>query len=78
MQEQNKVKITTTIQNTDYQDITITGNQEGIETIIHSISKTILCKNYPTNNCQFGIDCKLEHVNKYQLHSGKQQNTNNK
>ena len=63
LQEQNKVKISTTLQKTDYQDITITGNQEDIEKTIHSISKIILCKNFPTDNCQFGIDCKFEHIN---------------
>ena len=63
LQEQNKVKISTTLQKTDYQEITITGNQEDIEKTIHSISKIILCKNFPTDNCQFGIDCKFEHIN---------------
>ena len=56
LKEQNKVKITTTIQKTNYQDITITGNQEDIEKTIHSISK-IIYRNFPTDNCQFGIDC---------------------
>ena len=56
LKEQNKVKITTTIQKTNYQDITITGNQEDIEKTIHSINK-IIYRNFPTDNCQFGIDC---------------------
>ena len=51
LQEQNKVKISTALKKTDYQDIAITGNQEDIEKLIHSISKTILCKNFPTDHC---------------------------
>ena len=79
LQKQNKVKITTTIQKTDYQDITITGNQEDIEETIHSISKIILCRNFPTGNCQFGIDCKFEHINNinYTQESYKTQTTSN-
>ena len=78
LQEQNKVKTTTTIQNTDYQDITITGNQEDIKATIHSISKIILCKNFPTNNRQFGIDCKFEDINNinYTQESNKTQTIN--
>ena len=78
LQEQNKVKISTTLQKTDYQDITITGNQEDIEKTIHSISKIILCKNLPTDNCQFGIDYKFEHINNinYTQESHKTQTTN--
>ena len=78
LQEQNKVKISTTLQKTDYQDITITGNQEDIEKTIHSISKIILCKNFPTDNCQFGIDYKFEHINNinYTQESHKTQTTN--
>lgn len=60
LQEQKKVKITTTIQKPDYQDIKVTGNQEDIEKTIHSIRKIVLCKIVPTNNCQFRIDCKFE------------------
>ena len=80
LQEQNKVKISTTLQKTDYHDITIAGNQEDIEKTIHSISKIILCKNFPTDNCQFGIDCKFEHINNisYLQESHKTQPTNNK
>ena len=63
LQEQKKVKITTTIQKPDYQDIKLTGNQEDIEKTIHSIRKIVLCKNVPTNNCQFRIDCKFEQMN---------------
>ena len=51
LQEQNKVKISTALKKTDYQDIAITGNQEDIEKLIHSISKIILCKNFPTDHC---------------------------
>ena len=78
LQEQNKVKISTTLQKTDYQDITITGNQEDIEKTIHSISKIILCKNFPTDNCQFGTDYKFEHINNinYTQESHKTQTTN--
>ena len=63
LQKQSKVKITTTFQKTGSQENTITGNQEDIEKTIQSISKRILCKNLPTDKCQFGIDCKLEHMN---------------
>ena len=78
LQEHHKVKISTTLQKTDYQDITITGNQEDIEKTIHSISKIILCKNFPTDNCQFGIDYKFEHINNinYTQESHKTQTTN--
>ena len=79
MQDQNKVKITTTNQRTDYQDIMITGDQEDKEKTIHSKSKIILCRNFPTDNCQFGIDCKFEHVNNinYTQESYKRQATSN-
>ena len=79
LQEQNKVKISTALKKTDYQDIAITGNQEDIEKLIHSISKIILCKNFPTDHCQFGIDCKFEHINNinYTQESHKTQTTNN-
>ena len=63
LQKQCKVKITTTFQKTGSQENTITGNQEDIEKTIQSISKRILCKNFPTDKCQFGIDCKFEHMN---------------
>ena len=63
LQEQNKVKITTAIQKTDHQGITIISNQEDIEKTIHSINKIMLCRNIPTDNCYFGIDCKFEHIN---------------
>ena len=62
LQEQKEVKISTTIQKTDYQDLTITGNQDDIEKTIHSISKIILCKNFQTDNL-FGIDYKFKHIN---------------
>ena len=79
LQEQSKVEITTTTQKTDYRDITITGNQEDIENKIHSISKIILCRNFPTDNYQFGIDCKFEHINNinYTQESYKTQATSN-
>ena len=63
MQEQKKVKITTTIQKPDYQDIKVSGNQEDIEKTIHPISKIVLCKNVLTKYCQFRIDCKFEQMN---------------
>ena len=63
LKKQSKVKITTTFQKTDSQENTITGNQEDIEKTIQSISKGILCKNFPTGKCQFGVDGKFEHMN---------------
>ena len=79
LEEVNEVKITPTIQITNYQDITITVNQEDIEKTIHSISKIILCKNLPTNNFQFVIDCKFKHINNitYTLEMHKTHTTNN-
>ena len=51
LQEQIKIKISTALEKIDYQDITITGNQEDIAKTIHSRSKVILCKKFPTDNC---------------------------
>ena len=72
------MKITTAIQKSDYQDITITVSQEDIEKIMHSISK-IICRNLPTDNCQLGINCKFDHINNinYTPESYKIQTRNN-
>ena len=39
----------------------------------------MLCKNFPIGNCQFGIDCKFEHINNinYTQESHKTKTTNN-
>ena len=68
IQSHNNVEITTSLAVSDYQDVKTTGNtNKNINNALKEISEIVLCKNFSSNCCTYGPDCKFQYRNNIEI-----------
>ena len=76
IQSHNNVEITISLTAGDYQDVKITGNTSDINNALKEISEIVLCKNFSSNCCTYGPDCKFQHRNTIEIKNNQQPSGN--
>ena len=74
IQSQNNVEITTSLTVCEYQDFKITENANNINNALKEISEIVLCKNFSSNHCTYGPNCKFQHRNDIEIENNQQPN----